>query len=113
MQNVLDLAEQLQGGQATQPPNMDKVEAFVSTYPYVFPVLEASIPQIKRFFPNAQLSIEVVGDPELLDDVHLYVYISPDLAPTSAYNKLKDFRHAWGHQAVDQARGKIAFTVRY
>ncbi len=115
MQSVLELAAQLQESQATPQPNMQRVADFVKLHPYVFPALETSIPEIKRFFPDAALSLEVVGDPDLIDDVHLYVYISisPNLTPMDALDQLKEFRRVWGHTAVQQARGKIAFTIRY
>ncbi len=116
MQNVFSLTEQTTKILAQQDKaNAEEIKSFITEHPYVEPVFTAAFAQLKQYFPNAQLFPKVVTDSEIATDIHLFIYISPSLdeAPTDVLNKLKEFKEAWGYDAVKQAKGKIAFTPRY
>jgi hypothetical protein len=69
--------------------------------------------QLLNYFPLAKTYLQVVTDPEIPDDVKLFVKISPQTEPDEAWERLKQFKREWWFSNSDRADGKLAITLEY
>lgn len=55
-----------------------EVLQFLEEYPFLVPVLLEGSDKIRHYFPNEKLEIEVHTDPEIIEDVQLFLSIITD-----------------------------------
>lgn len=75
-------------------------------------LLEVSA-KINNYFPDSQCFLEVVIDPEVINDAQLVVFISPNLSPDEAVHKLEQFEDDWWLDASYQTQGKLSVMVEF
>lgn len=75
-------------------------------------LLEAST-KINNYFPDSQRFLEVVTDPEIINDAQLVIFISPKLTPNGAVHRLDQFEDDWWLDASYQTQGKLAVMVEF
>jgi hypothetical protein len=89
----------------------EEVLRFLERYPFLVPLLVQAYDKVGSYFPGARLYLEVIGDPEEMDDNELIVFIATNLAARAAVERLKRLYEGWWLYASAQARGKLAINL--
>ena len=76
-------------------------------YPFLVPLLLEAHDKILRYFPDAQLFLEAIADPEATDDSQLVAFVATGLAPSEALSRLEQFDKVWWLDALERAQGKL------
>jgi hypothetical protein len=93
--------------------NRQEIDAFLRESPFLVSLaLEARV-QIKKYFPDSELTLETISDPEGLDPDTLFLYISTHDAPRDARPKLKALDREWWLTALERAKGKLCISLEY
>jgi hypothetical protein len=93
--------------------NRREVGNFLRESPFLVSLaIEARI-QIKKYFPESELVLETVNDPEGLEPDQLFLYISTNESPREARPKLKALDREWWLAALDRAQGKLCISLEY
>ncbi len=89
-----------------------EVVQFLSEHPFLVALLQEAQREIETHFPaHRQLSLEVLTDPEAIDDRQLVLFIGTDLAPDEALAALHLFDKQWWFEASRASRGKLCIHV--
>lgn len=90
----------------------EEVVNFLSDNPFLAPLLQDARPQIETYFRSyTQLILEVVTDPEAVDDRELVLFIQTDLPPEEALASLDQLDDNWWLEASRASRGKLCIHV--
>lgn len=93
--------------------NRQEVSTFLRESPFlIMLILEARI-QIAKYFPESELHLETISDPEGLEPSKLFLYISTNESPRDARPKLKSLDKEWWLAALDRAQGKLCISLEY
>jgi len=90
-----------------------RVLSFLGRNPYLVPLLTEAGKEINKYFPEPELFLEIVSDPDGVDPDQLFLYISTDLPPSEARPKLKALDREWWLSALDKAQGKLCISLEY
>lgn len=92
----------------------DEVIAFLSDHPFLVALLEEAHSEIQIYFNSyLQMTLEVVADPEAIDDRELVLFIQTELPPVEALASLDRLDEDWWLEASDASRGKLCIHVEY
>lgn len=86
---------------------------FLKKHHFVIPVLLEAPDKICHYFPDAQLFLEVVSDPEGIDDAMLELAICINLEPDEAVDKLNKFQDDWWLNLSDKIRQPLCPILEY
>ncbi|HAZ46830.1 MAG TPA: hypothetical protein DDW76_30775 [Cyanobacteria bacterium UBA11369] len=88
-----------------------EVLQFLEKYPFLVPILLKGYEPTRKYFPDAQLFLQVVTDPEAAskDDDMLWIYIERpfDFDPETAIDTLEKLDDDWWIDAEKRAQGKL------
>ncbi|MEC4892632.1 MAG: hypothetical protein SAL07_16715 [Oscillatoria sp. PMC 1051.18] len=88
-----------------------EVLTFLDRHPFLVPLLLEGYNHIRSRFPNAELFLEYVPDPEI-DDPQLVVYIATSLVNRQqAIDNLEQIDQDWWLNVSDRTEGKIYLTL--
>lgn len=105
--NLLSLVEQLYIFRRRA-----EVIAFLQSYQFLITLLIEAYYWIEVCFgPYPQVFLEVVTDPEAIDDRQLVVFIRTDLDPVEALAKLDRLDKSWWLKASHGSRGKLCIHL--
>jgi hypothetical protein len=90
-----------------------KVLDFIENHKFLNELLLQAEKEIKVYFPDSKLFLEVKSDVENREDTKLVLSICPDYSPKEAHSKLKQLRKAWWFDASDSSNDKLAINLRY
>lgn len=93
--------------------NSQKTFFFLTRNDFLVPLLIEANREIKKHFPESDLYLEVVNDPEAKDKRQLLLYISTKLAPREARPILKKLDNEWWLAALEKAQGKLCISLEY
>jgi hypothetical protein len=91
----------------------EEVLWFLERYPFLVSLLLEAYEEIWNYFPYSQVSLEVISDPEALDEYQLLASISTSLAPDEAIDKLEQFDESWWLDALDRVQSKLCIDVEF
>ncbi len=86
---------------------------FVNLHPFLAPLLFEAVGRIDQFFPEPQLSLEVVSDFEFPDSSQLVLSIETILSPDEALKRLDRFDDDWWLDAAREAEGRLCIDVEF
>jgi len=93
---------------------MEDVIKFVERHPFIVSILFEGYDEIKKYFPNSRLFLEVVTDYETIDDnQQLAIYISTDISPEQAFEKLCILDDVWWLDRLYLAKGKLFINLEF
>jgi len=93
--------------------DQQEVDAFLRENPFLSGLtLEARI-QIRKHFPDSELILETISDPEGLDPDKLFLYIGTKESPRDARPRLKALDREWWLAALERAQGKLCIGLEY
>ena len=87
--------------------------AFLRTQAFLAPLLVEGYPHIRACFPDAQLFLAVVADPETNDHEKLIISIAPTCSPSDALAAYEQLKQRWLLPALRGAQGKLAVLLEY
>ncbi len=90
-----------------------EVEDFLERHAFLVPILDEAQVQLARYFPQAQIALELSSDAEgHPSDEQLVLLVGTILPAAVALAQLKCFDREWWLDKVDQAQGKITINLR-
>jgi len=84
---------------------------FLDEYSFLIPLLLEAREKIYAYFPNPELSLEVIADPEAEGHYQLLAAVSTDLTAEDAYRRLKEFDRAWWLDELGRSQGLLCISV--
>ena len=92
----------------------DEVKEFLQTYPFLIPLLVEACGKIETYFPpDPSVVLEVVTDPEALDDRQLVAFIQTDRHPEDALARLDRLDTEWWLDASRKSENKLCIHIEY
>ncbi len=92
----------------------EEVLELVTQHSFLVPLLQAIPGQLKAYFPEARLYLEISYDPEIPDYEKLVVSISPDTyAPEQAFDLFKQFKYGWWLATSRQTQNMLHVMLEY
>ena len=93
--------------------NQERVFLFLDDYSDLVPILLEAYPQIQEHFPDHQVCLEVVSDPEIPNSEYLRAYIQTKLDADEAFQRLKSFDRAWWLENFHVAQDKLLIDIAF
>ncbi len=90
-----------------------EVLEFLAKHSFLVPVLLEAPEKIYNYFPDPQLFLEVIVDPESIDWVQLLLSIFVKLDPYDAVKRLNQLDWDWGIHNSYEVRNKFFTTLEY
>ena len=63
------------------------------------------------YFPNSEVSLEVITDPETEGDYQLLAAVSTDSPAEDAYRRLKEFDRDWWLDELGRSQGLLSISI--
>lgn len=86
---------------------------FLEINDFLIPILLEAPDKICHYFPDAELFLELVTDPETVDDAMLELAICMNLNPDEAVDKLNQFQDDWWLNLSDKIRQPLCPILEY
>jgi len=91
-----------------------EVSQFLDTHPFLVPLLVEAHGKIEQYFgPSPDVVLEVVTDPEAIDDRELFAFIRTSFLPDEALGRLDRFDDEWWLDAMDKTLGALCIDVEF
>ena len=90
-----------------------EVDLFLAANPEILPRLGEAYANIKKFFPVSTLNMRILTDSEIENTKLLAIYISIDIEPEYAFNKLNDLWDQWICDSLGDLNRKIMIDVKF
>ncbi len=91
-----------------------EVEQFLQEHEFLLPLLVDAYPVIEKHFgPHPDVVLEVVTDPESLDDRELVAFIRTKLSSAQVLDKLHRLDEELFSDAVDRTQGELCIHVEF
>lgn len=94
----------------------DKTEVieFIKKYPFLLPVVLEAPAEIRPYFPEQKLLLEVINDPEIPNYIHLLLsIILTDLDPDEAMEREDELRKNWSRGLSHEVREHFYTILEY
>ena len=91
----------------------DTVVDWLEKYPFLIPLLLEGYDQMRRQFPDAPISLQIVYDPEDAKLTELVAYIATDLNDDEALKRLYRIGEDWWLHVISQADLKMDIDVEF
>lgn len=91
--------------------NKAEVGRFLGQNTFLIPLLGLLYSPIQSFFPDTPLSLEVIRDPEIPDQIQLLVNILTHLEIKEALKQLRNFDLTWWLKNAPLAQGKLIIDL--
>ena len=90
------------------------VRKFLEEHTFLIPVLQEAHMHIKRHFPDSDVVLEVVTDPEIPGgDRQLVAFILVEQKAEEASEALDRFDEEWGLDAMERAEDMLCITLEF
>jgi hypothetical protein len=90
-----------------------EVTSFLEENPFLIPLLVESYPYIKKYFPDADVFLEVVHDPEIIGYTQLIAFIAVRQNAEEADEALDRLDEEWAPEALERAGNKFLITLEF
>jgi hypothetical protein len=90
-----------------------EVSHFLEVNPFLVPLLREAYIHIRRYFPSSELFLEVVADPEAIDEEQLVVFVAVNHDPDEASEALNRLDEHWWLDSVERAQDKLCITLEF
>ncbi len=92
----------------------EEVGQFLEAYPFLTPLLREAHDKIDDYFgPQTAVALEVVTDPEAMDDRELFAFIQTSLPSQEALDRLERLDQDWWLDASDRSEGRLCIHVEF
>lgn len=90
-----------------------RVRRFLSEHAFLIPLLDAAYDMTTRYFAPLSLALEVIADPDSMDDQQLVLFVVLQGTPAEAFAKLQRFDNEWWLDAMDEAQGRLCISLEF
>ncbi len=90
-----------------------QVRRFLGEHDFLVPLLVAAYDVTTRYFAPLSLALEVIADPDSMDDRQLVLFVVLQLTPAEAFAKLQRFDNEWWLDAMDEAQGHLCISLEF
>lgn len=90
-----------------------EVSLFLEKNPFLIPLLEEAYDYIRKYFPSSTLFLEVVADPEVIDERQLIIFIDANQGQDEASEALDRLDKDWWLDALERAQEKLCITLEF
>jgi hypothetical protein len=90
-----------------------EVQRFLENNKFLILILLEAYFEIRKYFANTQVFLEVDTDPEVKNDQQLVAFIATDYSPDEALRALKQFDEDWWLDTLDRAQRKLCISVEF
>jgi hypothetical protein len=90
-----------------------QVRKFLSEHAFLVPLLVAAHDVTTRYFAPLSLVLDVIADPETIDDQQLVLFVAVQLKPAEAFTRLQRFDDEWWLDAMDDAQGHLCISLEF
>ena len=91
----------------------DEVTAFLATHPFLAPLLLEAHGKIVEYFGPSEIILEVITDPEAIDDHELFALIRVNLSADEALVRLDRLDAGWWLDVSRRGKGKFNIHVEF
>jgi hypothetical protein len=91
----------------------EEVRGFLHEHPILLALLREGHPSIRMVFGSAPLTLQVVADPDDLDNRQLVLFIEANTVPGTAFQQLQELDRAWGFHALHQSQGRFHINLEF
>ena len=88
-----------------------QVRRFLGEHAFLVPLLVAAYDVATRYFAPVSLALEVIADPDSMDDQQLVLFVVLQFTPAEAFAKLQRFDNEWWLDAMDAAQGHLCISL--
>ena len=89
----------------------EAVAQILKEHSFLIPLLRKAREKLDGYFPNSEVSLEVITDPEAKSDYQLLATVSTDLPAEDAYRKLKEFDRDWWLDELGRSQGLLCISI--
>jgi len=89
----------------------NEVKGYIIAYPFLVPLLVEAHDKIGDCFGPPEIVLEVVTDPEALDDRQLVAFIQTNFDVDEALTRLRQLDKNWWFEASHRSRGKLCIHL--
>jgi|GEM_PF-608970 hypothetical protein len=86
---------------------------FLEANPFLVPLLQEAYANIRKYFPYSELFLEVITDPEAIDEKQLVVFIAVEQNPDEASQALDQLDENWWLDAMERVQDKLCITLEF
>lgn len=91
-----------------------EVIEFIKKYPFLLPVVLEAPAEIRSYFPDQKLLLQVINDPEIPNYIHLLLSILlTDLDPDEAMEREDELRKNWSRGLSHEVREHFYTILEY
>ena len=91
-----------------------EVIEFIKKYPFLLPVVLEAPAEIRSYFPDQKLLLQVINDPEIPNYIHLLLSILlTDLDPDEAMEREDELRKNWSRGLSHEVRERFYTILEY
>ena len=91
----------------------NEVTRFLEENSFLIPLLQEARTHIKRYFPYSDVVLEVVTDPEIMDERDLVAFIVVDQRVENPGETLDRLDEEWWLDASERAQGQFHITLEF
>jgi hypothetical protein len=91
----------------------DEVVSYIGENSFLIPLLKAAPKQIKTYFPNVPLFLELFIDPDNLRDRYLIIWIGTQFSVDETLDKLYKLEESVWESIFVASNDKISFNIKY
>jgi hypothetical protein len=90
-----------------------KIHHFLEKNLFLIPLLNEAYATIRTYFPEEQLYLKLVTDPEAVDEEQLVVFIAVENDTEEASQALEKLDEEWWLLAMERAQDKLCITLEF
>ena len=90
-----------------------EIRAFIKKHPHLYFFLDSAPVHIEEYFPDSELRLELYRDPEGQMSDEVAIYISTDLAPDEALDRLSELDRTWWLEAAQFSGEHASLNLEY
>jgi len=87
------------------------VARVLDEHSFLIPLLMEARERLDAHFPNSEVSLEVITDPETEGDYQLLAAVSTSLTAEDAYRRLKEFDRAWWLDELGRSQSLLCISI--
>jgi hypothetical protein len=81
--------------------------------PFLIPLLREAYTHIRKYFPSSKLFLEVVSDPEAINEQQLVVFIAANQDLDGASEALNQLDKDWWLDTLESTQDKLCITLEF
>ncbi len=93
--------------------HIGKVQRFLEDNQFILPLLLLSRLYIERYFPGAEVLLDIETDADEGKDQQLVALIVTSLSPDEAFQHLQEFDEQWWLDVIDQTQMKLSISLEF